>query len=722
MKTNVSKNKTTNFIFSPLPAYLLFFAFLLRIILAAVCKGFESDIACFGSWALRAYEGGFGSFYSPDVFTDYPPGYIYILYPIGALLHHLKLNMLSPSGLILLKIPSILSDLGAAYLIYCFASRSFNEATALLLSMLYAFNPAVLLNSVVWGQVDSILVFLVLLFCLAMTEGKTIPAYFIFAAGVLLKPQMLVFAPLLLYGIYEFEFLKFTNWRSFLMHLAGGICAIGCLLLAMLPFGLDKVLPQYTDTLGSYPYVSVNAYNFWALLGLNWESQNSMALGISYKTIGTLILVLLTAISLVLLESLRRRKQKERYFLTGAFLITTTFMFSVRMHERYLYPAMLLLLITYILSRKTAFLGAYLCISFAHFLNVWHVLYHYDPSHYYETEHIVIYISAVMLAAVVYFYSKLIRYVKGNLKENDVLTDAVLSFFKNLSKCFQARKPVPSGKAMTFTKLDLLLILAITLSYGVVAFLNLGVTKAPESTYTFTANSTISLEFSEENRPTTLCYYLLHEVDLSCELTMSPNGTNWSDAKTISMKKVFSWEQVELDTDTYFINLKNTSDSGYIGELIFLNKDGEAVSPSNAAQYPALFDEADTLPAYFDFRSSAYFDEIYYHRTAYEFAEEMPAYEMTHPPLGKTLIMLGTELFGLNPFGFRFMGTLFGILMLPFMYLLARNLTGNRILGAMSSLCFAFDSDSYCYHRCVYCVLYYTYVLLYGAICLPKFL
>ena len=151
MKTNVSKKKTTNSIFSPLPAYLLFFAFLLRIILAAVCKGFESDIACFGSWALRAYEGGFGSFYSPDVFTDYPPGYIYILYPIGALLHHFKLNMLSPMGLILLKIPSILSDLGAAYLIYHFASHRFSKSTALLLSAIYAFNPAVLINSVVWG-------------------------------------------------------------------------------------------------------------------------------------------------------------------------------------------------------------------------------------------------------------------------------------------------------------------------------------------------------------------------------------------------------------------------------------------------------------------------------------------------------------------------------------------------------------------------------------------
>lgn len=666
-------------------------AFLLRLILAASCKGFDTDISCFGGWALRAYEQGFANFYAADVFTDYPPGYIYILYGIGGILHHFELDVFSASGLILLKMPSIICDILAGICLYRIACKHLAPNAALFSSALYLFNPAVLLNSVIWGQVDSVLVFLVLLLCFTLTEEKTVPACFVFAAGVLFKPQMLVFAPLLLFGIYEWEVLHFSTWRRFFLRFSGGLCAIATLILAMLPFGLEKVLPQYTDTLGSYPYVSVNAYNFWALFGQNWESQDSIILGVSYKTIGTLILLMLTVLSAVMFDILRRKHQKERYFLTGVFLITTTFMFSIRMHERYLYPTMLLLLITYILSRKTAFLGAYICISLAHFLNVWHVLYHYDPSHYYETEHIVIYISAVMLAAVMYFYSKLLSHLRGNDIESDMFTDVVLSFFKHFSECFQARKPVPSAKKMTFTKVDMLLIVGITLTYGVVAFLNLGTLKAPESEYTFTANSTISLEFSDTDQPATLCYYLLHEVDLTCELTMSPNGTNWSEPKTLSMQKVFSWEQVELDANTCLLNLKNTSDTGHIGELIFLNKDGEVVSPSNAAQYIALFDEADTLPNYFDFRSSAYFDEIYYHRTAYEFAEEMPAYEMTHPPLGKTFIMLGTMLFGLNPFGFRFMGTLFGILMLPFMYLLGRNLTGNRILGAMSALCFAFD-------------------------------
>ena len=690
MKTkafNLSNNSNKNYSCSLLIGITL----LLRLILAAVCKGFDTDITCFGSWALRVYNHGFADFYSPDVFTDYPPGYIYMLYPIGAILRHLEMDFFSAAGLILLKLPSIICDILAGLFIYRLGAKYLSSNKALLLAALYLFHPAVLLNSVVWGQVDSILVFFVLAFCLAMTEGRTVPAYFVFAAGFLFKPQMLVFAPLLLFGIYEFEFMNFKNWRTFGLHLAGGLSAIGCIFLAMLPFGIDKVIPQYTDTLGSYPYVTVNAYNFWALLGLNWVSQESVVMGMSYKTIGTLVLVLLTIISALIFEKLRRKNQKERYFLTGAFIITTTFLFSVRMHERYLYPVMMLLLIAYIYSRKTALLGAYICVSLAHLLNVWHVLYHYDPNHYFETEHVVISFSAIMVAAGLYFYIKLYQSLKGNHRRKVMWTKKLSARFKAIKKWTQPRKPVPTRKVLPITKTDWIIMIAISLIYGIVAFVNLGVTKAPETIYNFEANNTISLEFSEEERPTTLCYYLLHEVDLTCELTQSPDNINWSSPRTISMKQVFSWEQVKLADETQFVNLINTSADGYIGEIVFLNEEGRIVEPLNASLYPALFDEADALPEHFDYSSSAYFDEVYYHRTAYEFMEGMPAYEMTHPPLGKIFIVLGAMIFGLNPFGFRFMGTLFGILMLPFMYLLGRNMTENRLIGAMTSLCFAFD-------------------------------
>ena len=75
----------------------------------------------------------------------------------------------------------------------------------------------------------------------------------------------------------------------------------------------------------------------------------------------------------------------------------------------------------------------------------------------------------------------------------------------------------------------------------------------------------------------------------------------------------------------------------------------------------ALFDEQSEVPDTISQLNSMYFDEIYHARTAYEFLHGLPTYENTHPPLGKIFIALGVAIFGMNPFGWRIMGTLFGI-------------------------------------------------------------
>lgn len=743
MKTKLS-NQTNEKKLNIVLLVTIGFAFLLRLLLATTSKGFETDIACFSAWAARVYEGGFSNFYMPDVFTDYPPGYIYILYPIGALLHHLQIDAFSGLGLILLKMPSILCDMTAGILIYYIGSKHTSKSIALVVSMLYLLNPAVLINSVVWGQTDSCLTLCILLLCLLLTNGKVIPAGFVFAAGLLLKPQMLIFSPLLLYGIYEYGIcgpcffhhniraaqkpahsnldskpFSFQNMHPLLRIILGGLAAIACLLLAMLPFGLDKVLPQYTDTLASYPYASVNAYNIWGLFGKNWTSQETLFLNsnITYAQLGTLAIVLLTILSAVIFELLRRKQREERYFLTGSFLIITMFIFSVRMHERYLYPAMLLLLITCLYCRQCNFVPAYAVVSLGHFLNVWYVLYHYDAGTYYSTQHqTVIWLSGVMCVCVMYYYYNLVKSLmprqhirkkpdqspsgdkiatttnainntsvtqkKGNNPMLDIL---------NPANYFRPHKPVASIASQPFTKVDLLLISIITLIYGIVAFTNLGYNSAPQTEYHWRAGESINLQFASDQTPTELCYYLRTETEITANLQQSSDGQNWTGAQDLTMKNVFTWKQVTLAENQTFLTIKNQSDDAKVGEFIFRNADGEVVTPLNADDYPEFFDETDTLPATFDYMSSAYFDEIYYFRTANEFLNEQPAYENTHPPLGKSLIALGALIFGTNPFGFRFIGTLFGVLMLPFLYLFARNITGNKFVTAMVTLCFAFD-------------------------------
>ena len=90
---------------------------------------------------------------------------------------------------------------------------------------------------------------------------------------------------------------------------------------------------------------------------------------------------------------------------------------------------------------------------------------------------------------------------------------------------------------------------------------------------------------------------------------------------------------------------------------------------------PGIFmqeQEGETQPSWWN---STYFDEIYHARTGYEFTKGTVPYETSHPPLGKVLISCCIMIFGMTPFGWRFAGALAGILMLPGIYLLTKQLT-----------------------------------------------
>jgi len=86
-----------------------------------------------------------------------------------------------------------------------------------------------------------------------------------------------------------------------------------------------------------------------------------------------------------------------------------------------------------------------------------------------------------------------------------------------------------------------------------------------------------------------------------------------------------------------------------------------------------------------------YFDEVYHARTAYEHISGISPYENSHPPLGKIFIMLGVAIFGMNPFGWRIIGTLFGIAMIPLMYCFALRLFKKREYAFFAAALFAFD-------------------------------
>ena len=74
--------------------------------------GHSTDMNCFSSWALRMAEGGAKDFYSPEVFTDYPPGYMYILWIIGKIRELVPMSDTAYG--MLLKTPAIIANIPVA--------------------------------------------------------------------------------------------------------------------------------------------------------------------------------------------------------------------------------------------------------------------------------------------------------------------------------------------------------------------------------------------------------------------------------------------------------------------------------------------------------------------------------------------------------------------------------------------------------------------------------
>jgi Gpi18-like mannosyltransferase len=311
----------------------------LRVAAAPWIGGFPTDIRFFTSWATSAAQN-LGEFYTSGS-SDYPPFYIYILFLAGKLA---SLPALSSYFILLIKLPSILADIATAYFIYRLAAKYLSLEWSLLLCAAYLFNPAVFINSTFWGQVDSFFAMIVVLAVLLLTEKKVSLSAALFTAAVLMKPQGIIFLPVLF-----FELVRLKSLKRFL---AAAVTILGTALVIIVPFSYHQeplwIINLFTKTLGEYPYASVNAFNFFSLLGANYKQASSTLFIFSYHTWGMIFIALVTALSFFIYI----KGRNATYASAAALLqIAGVFTFSSSMHERYLFPALALALISCILLR-----------------------------------------------------------------------------------------------------------------------------------------------------------------------------------------------------------------------------------------------------------------------------------------------------------------------------------------------------------------------------------
>ncbi|MBN1799749.1 MAG: glycosyltransferase family 39 protein [Spirochaetales bacterium] len=719
--------------------FTLLAGFIVRVWLAVTLEGYPSDLACFKAWAGTAFSKGLPDFYLQDMFVDYPPGYIYILYVIGFLQNLFGLGHNSPLFLLLVKLPSIATDVLIALLIYKFAKKRFHVRMAYTLAFLFLFNPAVMHNSSIYGQIDSFFVFFIIL-CLYFVYHKKVElGAVVYVAAVLIKPQALIFAPIGIYALVR----QYKNVRDLKRIGSTVLCALATFIILIIPFTLKQdpfwIFNLYGGTLGSYPYATVNGFNLYMLVGANWVSAEGAFLGATFETWGGIFIAAIIGFAgLLCVHDYSRRKNPAFYFYLALFLIAAVFVLGTKMHERYFFPTVPLALFCYITFKDKRFLFLFAGFSVTLLLNqemVLNLILTQNSTLIPRDNPPAIILSLLNVLLLGYLVWLGIDLVVGNKiraagprRVKGLRSEAREAGVRDLMSA-ECAADLRAGRSLAqtrrlYTKKDYILIISLTLVYACAAFFNLGSFKAPQTCWKpQSPNESVIADLGEQKQIHRL-YYFFGLGTGSYKLEFSLDKTRWESARTIEQNNRFGfleWKYLPVNAEARYIKITVEQTGLMLNELGLFEKHGtvplavqniipagkeyaadgaehtadgaEHTAAGGALQSQAehLFDEQDTIAYQPGYLNGFYFDEVYFARTAYEHRLGLPPSETTHPPLGKLIISFGIVLFGMVPFGWRFMGALLGIIMVPLMYMFGKKLFKKAELAFAAAFLFAFD-------------------------------
>ncbi|HEV8545585.1 MAG TPA: hypothetical protein VGQ64_04795, partial [Candidatus Limnocylindrales bacterium] len=270
--------------------------------------GLSFDLGSFRGWADSLASDGLYGFYDRPFFHDYTPGYLYVLYLVGLVGH-------ATGGISdLIKIPAILADAAIGWLVWSMAKElGLTRRAALIGAAIAVANPVSWFDSVVWGQVDSFGVVFLLLGVRELWRDRPERAAVWAVIAALIKPQLGILIPIVAivtirralwpeggFGSRESATTNVADasdpetgpglldriraWERRtdrpIRILTTGLAALAMTIVLCAPFGLSilsiddtgvhsGLIQQVFSTAGGYPYVTVNAYNPWALATLD---------------------------------------------------------------------------------------------------------------------------------------------------------------------------------------------------------------------------------------------------------------------------------------------------------------------------------------------------------------------------------------------------------------------------------------------------------------------
>ncbi|HBD02058.1 MAG: Dolichyl-phosphate-mannose-protein mannosyltransferase family protein [Microgenomates group bacterium GW2011_GWC1_46_16] len=274
------------------------------------------DIATFQAWGNHLLSVGVSHFFT-NIWSDYLP------LPILTFALPAYLAQITPLSFpFLFKAFHSLIEVWLLVLI----NRSLPLRSRWITLLLF-FSPALIGDTSFWGQVDS-LPSLLALYSLTLLRSNSVLSAVFYGLAVAYKPILILISPILWFLAGKRRF-----WWQFPL-LAGTTFFVTAIPTGGLNF-IPHLLSRIFEQIGTYPFMTINAWNLWSLLPVNsWIPDNTSILGISAHTAGTILFVVTLLVSL-------NSWRKHHFALVFAPRMCATilllfFTFTTRMHERHL--------------------------------------------------------------------------------------------------------------------------------------------------------------------------------------------------------------------------------------------------------------------------------------------------------------------------------------------------------------------------------------------------
>lgn len=317
-------------------------------VLLATGAGYGGDIGYWLDWIGQLQDRGY-----TQLKANYPPLYVQWLWLLARGYEAFEVAPVAGDLLrMLVNTPVLLAHLLLVWIAHVFLRKADADERQSRYAMAFTvFNPALLLDGPLWGQVDLVFCVFVVLALYTLISGRylllSLPLLVI---ALLTKFQTVSVLPVVLALLWH---------RRQAPRLWQGLLPAGLIaLLLFLPYllagsAISMIDQAYLEASSLYPLATMHAMNLWYLLGFNSRPDTWLLLspGVSASGLGLLITPKWLGLGacalwcLYLLIDSVRCNDAERHWRNAILCATGFFVLLPGMHERYLVPAVVIALV-----------------------------------------------------------------------------------------------------------------------------------------------------------------------------------------------------------------------------------------------------------------------------------------------------------------------------------------------------------------------------------------